>query len=84
MPNFTITVSDKLVAQLQLRVAAYNKSSGQSLTVKQWILHTLKEIAIQHDLSSAHTESTKQREQEARANINTDTEAERQRLLSEL
>ena len=46
MAEFTITISDKVIARLQALTAAHNQATGESLTVKQWVIFRLKTTAM--------------------------------------
>jgi hypothetical protein len=46
MPEFTITISDKVIARLQALTAKHNQDTGESLTVKQWVIMRLKNMAM--------------------------------------
>ena len=46
MPEFTITVSDKVIARLQALTATHNQATGETLTVKQWVIMRLKTMVI--------------------------------------
>jgi len=53
MPTFTIDISDKAVARLQVMVDAYNSSHGTTLGIKQWFIQHLKSMAISAELCAA-------------------------------
>jgi len=46
MPDFTVTISDKVIARLQAITAAHNQATGESLTAKQWVIMRLKNMAM--------------------------------------
>lgn len=77
MPRFTVDLTDAAVAALQTVVTAYNENNGAALTVQQWILLHLREIAIQDQLVAAATSL----KQQAEADANAAFAAERQRLI---
>jgi hypothetical protein len=77
MPTFTITITDLALAGLQAIVARYNADSGTALSVQDWLLLHLKELAIQDNLLAAAQTFQRQAEQSAADAIN----AERTRLL---
>ena len=77
MPTFTITITDLALAGLQAIVARYNADSGTALSVQDWLLLHLKELAIQDELLAAAQTFQRQAEQGAADAIRT----ERQRLL---
>jgi hypothetical protein len=80
VPQFTITVSESVLTRLQTIVQRYNETTGQTFTVKDWILLHLKEMAIGDDLSSfLQAEQAKQPLQFQAA-----LAAERDRLLTAL
>lgn len=70
MPTFEVTISDAALVRLQAVVAHYNENTGQSLTVKQWALRHLKEIAVGQELGAAVQELEKQRDQAHNAAVN--------------
>ena len=84
MPTFSLTVSQKAVDKLKLVVDRHNQTSGESLTVKQWILMTLKQAAIQAELAANLAQIQADKEAEAQQALVTAIEAERDALLAEL
>ena len=84
MPEFTITVSDKVLAKLQVEVDRYNANSGATLTVKDWIDLHLKEVATAPDMAAATERLRKEAEQNANDALGVALRAERDRLLQEL
>ncbi len=77
MPHFTLNISDPALAGLQAVVQRYNADNGTAVTVQEWLLLHLKELAIQDDLLSAARTLREQAEADADAAFR----AERQRLL---
>ena len=77
MPTFNITISDAALARLKAIVDRYNADNGAALSVQDWLLLHLKELAIQDNLLAAAQNFQKQAEQGAADATN----AERQRLL---
>lgn len=53
MPTFELTISDKALQRLQASVDKFNENTGQNLTVKQWLIRHLKEMAIGQDFGAA-------------------------------
>jgi len=53
MPRFTIDLSAKAVQKLQPQVQRTNDTNGSTLTLKDWIVLHLKELAIADDLGPA-------------------------------
>jgi len=80
MPTFSITISTEAAARLKAVVDRYNENTGSSLTVAQWIVLHLKELALADDLAAAHERIRKQAEDDATAAFL----AERRRLLDSL
>ena len=77
MPRFTIDLSDAALAGLQVLAARYNADNGADLSVQEWLLLHLKELAVQDDLLRIAGELRRQAEADADAAF----KAERQRLL---
>ena len=77
MPRFTLDISDAALAGLQALVARYNADNGTALTVQDWLLLHLKELAIQDRLLDAARALREQADNDADAAF----KAERQRLL---
>ena len=84
MPQFTITVSDQLLARLTAVVERTNADQGLTLTVKDWILLHLKEIAIAPDIAAALETLRGQAERDATAALETAIKTERDLLLGAL
>jgi hypothetical protein len=53
MPDFTITISDKVIARLQVLTAKTNEATGQNLTVKQYVITHLKNMVIGDEFAAA-------------------------------
>lgn len=77
MPTFTLTISDPALAGLQAVVSRYNADNGTALSVQDWLLLHVKELAIQDQLLEAARTFQQQAEQSAADALR----AERQRLL---
>lgn len=77
MPKFTLDISDPALAGLQALVARYNADNGAALTVADWLLLHVKELAIQDDLLAAARTLREQADKNADAAF----KAERERLL---
>lgn len=84
MPDFTITLSAKAVQKLQAIVQRHNDQNGTNLTVKEWVVLHLKELAITDELSTAITAIQQQHEADAQEAFDIAVRAERDRLLQEL
>ena len=67
MPEFTFTISDATLQRLQNVVARYNENTGQNLTLKQWAIRHLKEIAVSQDFGAEVERIKKEREEAERA-----------------
>jgi len=80
MPQFTITISDAALARLQAIVARYNADNGTNLTVRDWLLLHVKELAIQDELIEAARLARENAEKQAAQAFT----AERDRLLGAL
>ena len=77
MPRFTLDISDPALAGLQAVVLRYNADNGTALTVQDWLLRHLKELAIQDQLLEAARTLREQADKSAADAF----KAERQRLL---
>ncbi len=84
MPQFTITVSADHLARLQALVDRANADQGLALTVKDWILLNLKELALAPQIAAAAESLRLQVERDAQATLDAAVRAERDRLLTEL
>ncbi len=84
MPTFTIDLSAAAVTRLQAIVAAYNANNGLALTVAQWLLLHIKEVAIGQELGDSVDALRKQVEANANAALNAAVTAERDRLIASL
>lgn len=69
MPTYSIDISDAALQRLQAIVARYNDNMGTNLTVKQWLLQHLKELAISEELRAAIAQLEKQKQQELEAAV---------------
>ena len=77
MPRFTLDISDPALDGLQALVARYNADNGTALSVQDWLLLHLRELAIQDRLMAAAQSLREQADRDADAAF----KAERQRLL---
>ena len=84
MPRFTIDLSDAAVARLQAVVSRYNQDQGTALTVQQWFVLHLKEVAIAPDLAVAAEQLQRQAEADAQTVLDAALRAERDRLLGQV
>ena len=80
MPNVTITVSAALLARLEALRDRHNAATGDSLTMKQYVIHELKEKAVADGMLNAERTLSHQRDQDYSAAL----ETERQQLLADL
>ena len=80
MPKFTIDLPAGAVARLQPLAARYNEDNGADLSLQDWMLLHLKEMAIGRELADAARDLEEQAQRDAEAAIL----AQRQRLLAEL
>ena len=62
MPTFSVNLPDAAVARLQAIVSRYNANTGENLTVKEWVLVKLSEMAIGEELIAAIPELERQRD----------------------
>lgn len=69
MPTFELTISDAALEKLQVVVARYNENTGLNLTVKQWAIRHLKEVAIGQELGAAVQEMEKERDEAYQAAV---------------
>ena len=84
MPTFTIDISDKARQRLQAIVDRYNGNNGTSVTVQQWLLRTIKEMAISDELATGIEQLRRQAETDANAALEAALAAERDRLVADL
>ncbi len=77
MPKFTLDLTQAAVDGLQTVVQRYNADNGTAVTVQEWLLLHLKELAIQDRLLEAARTLRDQADKDADAAFR----AERQRLL---
>lgn len=80
MPQFTITLSDAALARLKAIVDRTNADNGLNLTVRDWVILHLKELAIADDLLQAQEAERVKAEEAARQAVLT----KRQQLLDSL
>ena len=80
MPRFTIDLSQKAVDKLQLQVQRTNDAQGTTLTLKDWIVLHLKEVATADDLAAAF----EQLQRESQDTLAAASRAKRDQLLQEL
>jgi hypothetical protein len=81
MPDFTITISDAAVTRLQSLTQKHNDQTGESLTVKQWIVFTLRLAAVREELAANSGTIWKQMEETQKAERLTALQAEQDRLM---
>ena len=84
MPKFTIDLTDKALAGILTEVARYNGNTGSDLTVAEWIVLHLQEIAIAPELGAAIDALRKQQETDANAALEAAVKAARDQLLASL
>ncbi len=84
MPKFTIDLTPAAVTRLQALVAAYNGDNGAALTVADWIVLHLKELAVAQDLAVTGDTLRVQIEKQAQADLQAAVTAERDRLIASL
>lgn len=84
MPTFTIDISAKAVQRLQGIVDRHNQNQGTSLTVQQWLLRTVQEMAISDQLAAGIESLRRQAESDANAALEAALAAERDRLVADL
>lgn len=84
MPDFTITISQKAVDCLKAVVDRYNQDNGTDYTVKQWLVLTVKNVAIATEFAASISGIQQVEEQEAKESLQAALETKRQELLSAL
>ena len=84
MPRFTIDLSDKAVTRLQRQVQRTNDANGTSLTLRDWLVLHVREIAIAEDLSAAVQELQAQQQRDAQAQLEDAARAARDTMLADL
>ncbi len=80
MPKFTIDLTPAAVTRLQAIVERHNANTGAALTVADWLLLHIKELAIQAELAGRADTLRRQAEDAANAALL----AERDRLIASL
>lgn len=80
MPKFTIDLTAAAVTRVQALVARYNENAGAALTVAEWLLLHIKELAIQDELNARATVLQRQAQDDANAALL----AEQTRLIASL
>ena len=80
MPRFTIDLTDAAVERLQAVVTRYTENTGQDLTLQQWLLLHLREIATAADLEVQVTELRRQ----AEVSLQLAIAATRRRILDDI
>lgn len=81
MASFTLQIPDTAVPKIQAVVDTFNANNGLALTVRDWLILHIKEIAIQAELAESAEQIQKQAELDRDATMNAKFRAERQRLL---
>ena len=78
MAKFTIDLSDQAVSRLQVIVDKYNQDKGKSLTLQEWMVENLNDVAVNDEMvleiekiKQTESELFRQRVQEA-ANLKRD------------
>ena len=78
MAKFTIDLSDQAVSRLQVIVDKYNRDKGKSLTLQEWMVENLNDVAVNDEMvleiekiKQTESELFRQRVQEA-ANLKRD------------
>ncbi len=84
MPKFTIDLTPGTLARLQAIVTQHNANQGTTLTVADWLLLHVKELAIGQELATAVDTLRKQAEDNANATLAAAVTAERDRLIASL
>ena len=80
MPRFTIDLSRKAVDKLQAHAQRTNDANGTTMTLKDWMVLHMKELAIADDLPAA----VAQLQTETRDTLTAAINAKRDQLLQEL
>jgi len=84
VPRFTIDITDKALAKLQTHVDRTNENQGTALTVQQWLVLHVNEIAIAQDLGAAVDGIRQQEETNARSALEAAVKTARDQLLAAL
>lgn len=84
MPEFTITLSNAALAKLMTVVADTNAQQGTTLTVRDWIILHLLEMAIGRDMAAAADTLRRQAEADATAALDAALRDKRKDLLEAL
>ncbi len=82
MPKFTLDLTAAAVTRLNAIVGAYNANNGTALTVPEWLLLHIKEVAVGEQLAAAVDGLRRQAEANANAALEDAVKAERDRLIA--
>ena len=80
MPDITLTVSDAAVVKLTEATAQYNAENNTALTVRQWVIRTIKTAALKLDLDTVEENARLAADAAYRASI----EAAREQIIDDL
>lgn len=84
MPEFTITITDKVVDRLNILVQRANEANGTRLTLGEWLqLHT-EEMAIADQLAARIQALQEEGLQAAQDALSAAIRVERERLLADI
>lgn len=84
MSTHTITLSDGVERALMVQVAAYNKAQGLDMTIEEWMLAHLQEIAVADTLQNAVVEINKVEEQKYQTALQSAIDLRRSELIADL
>jgi len=84
VPRITIDLSHKTRAGLQAETNRYNADNGSKLTVAQWAVLHLQEIAIAPQLQAVVAALTEQHQRDANAQLAAAIRIARDELLANL
>ncbi len=82
MTSVTLNIGPVAMAALQVLTDAHNASTGENLTVKQWTIRQLKQMAIGQELMTYTTQESERIGQEGSSELNSLTNTKEQDLLA--
>jgi ribosomal protein L21 len=84
MPKHTINLSAKTEVGLQIVVSEHNVQQGTTLTLDQWLLLHLQEVAVARQLQATVTALIEQHQRDAQAALEATIKSARDELLASL
>lgn len=82
MLSVTLNIGPAALKALQRLTDAHNEATGETLTVKQWAIRQLKQMAVTEELIAYTTQESERIQQEGSVELDTLTSTREQELLS--